>query len=145
MSDLLKIALSQYGQEERPGDKNNPTIVNYSKELGKGFERVNDDETPWCSIFINWVCLKAGVERSKSASARSWLKVGEKVEHPEPGDIVVFIRGNNPAQGHVGIFICKNNRHVTVLGGNQNNRVQISENYLLSSVLEYRRLKKLIT
>jgi uncharacterized protein (TIGR02594 family) len=143
MNNLLKIALSQYGQEERPGDINNPTIVNYSKELGPGFAWINDDETSWCSVFVNWCCLKAGLERSNKANARSWLDVGEKVLMPETGDIVVFSRGNNPKQGHVGIFINFNGEdHVRVLSGNQSDRVQISENYKRSSVIEYRRLKK---
>ena len=46
MSKLLEIALSQYGQKEIAGEKDNLTIVGYAKEAGHAW--VNDDETPWC-------------------------------------------------------------------------------------------------
>lgn len=141
--NLVEIALSQYGQSEVKGEMNNPSIVNYSKELGRGFSWINDDETAWCSVFINWVAMKAGLERSNRANARSWLNVGEEIEYPKTGDIVIFKRGNNPKQGHVGIYINKTDKYVRVLGGNQSNRVQISENYKLSSVIGYRRLKQI--
>jgi len=52
---ILKVALSQYGVKEITGRNHNKTIVDYAKE--SGFEWVNDDETPWCSIFINWVAF----------------------------------------------------------------------------------------
>ena len=89
MNDLLKIALSQYGVKEISGEKNNKQIVDYAKEAG--FEWVNDDETPWCSIFINWCAMKAGLERSHKANARSWLNTGELTTHPETGDIVIVL------------------------------------------------------
>ena len=96
MNKFLKLALSQIGQKEIKGVRNNQTIVNYAKE--SGFKWVNNDETPWCSIFINWLCLKAGLERSNNATARSWLKVGDEVVIPEAGDIVIFKRGNSTWQ-----------------------------------------------
>ena len=69
MSELLKIATSQLGQKEISGPEDNPTIVNYAKEIGLSW--INDDETPWCSVFVGWCALKAGLSYSKSALARS--------------------------------------------------------------------------
>ena len=40
---MIETALSQYGQKEIEGKKDNPTIVSYARE--SGFMWVNDDET----------------------------------------------------------------------------------------------------
>jgi len=137
---MLKTALSQYGVKEIVGEEDNQTIVNYAKEAG--FSWVDNDETPWCSIFMNWVALRAGYERSDKANARSWLNVGEKVESPVTGDVVVFKRGNSSWQGHIGIFVRTDGDLVYVLGGNQSNMVNIKP-YNKNKVLGYRRLKKI--
>jgi uncharacterized protein (TIGR02594 family) len=136
---MIKTALSQYGQKEIDGEAENPTIVNYAKEVG--FKWVNSEDTPWCSIFMNWVAMKAGYEYTRKANARSWLDIGSVVDEPKVGDVVVFQRGNNGYSGHVGMFICKYDDGVYVLGGNQSDSVKISK-YKLKDVLGYRRLKK---
>lgn len=125
--DILKVALSQFGVTEVPGKKHNPTIVNYSKDIG--YKGIIDDETAWCSIFINWCALKAGLERSEKLNARSWLDVGEETKNPLPGDIVVFWRESLESwKGHAGIFISysEDKKFIYCLGGNQSNRVQIT-------------------
>lgn len=145
MKTLLEIALSQYGQKEIEGSRDNQTIVGYAKEAGHSW--VNDDETPWCSIFMDWCAIMAGVERTRKANARSWLEVGEKVDVPQTGDVVVFSRGNNPRSGHVGIYIAHHiiedgkTNFIYVLGGNQSNQVKISL-YDGMKVLGFRRLRK---
>lgn len=139
-NNLITIALNQYGVQERPGSKeHNPVIVNYFKEIGQTW--VKDDETAWCSAFVNWVAHKCGMERSGKLDARSWLNVGVNVEKPEIGDVVVFWRDAPTSwKGHVAFFINETDTHVYVLGGNQNNMVNISP-YLKSRVLGYRRLR----
>lgn len=140
MDKLIRIAVSQLGEKEIAGPDDNPNIVKYAKEAG--FEWVNDDETPWCSIFINWCAIKAELKGSGKANARSWLLVGAKTDSPEPGDIVVFWRGSVSSwKGHVGIFFgfSKDQSRVYCLGGNQGNQVSIS-GYPVNSVLGYRRL-----
>jgi len=137
---LIETALSQYGQKEIMGESHNKTIVGYALE--SGFSWVKDDETPWCSIFMNWVALQAGYERTKKADARSWLKVGQEVQTPELGDVVVFKRGNVEWMGHVGIYITQQDGFINVLGGNQNNEVRISK-YSKADLLGYRRLNKI--
>ena len=141
-NDITTVALTQYGVTEIRGIKHNPKIVNYSKE--SGFNGVIDDETSWCSVFMNWCALKAGMERSKALTARSWLKIGEKVTTPKTGDIVVFWRESPSSwKGHVGIFInyTENGKYIRCLGGNQSNKVCIAK-YPVKELLGFRRLKK---
>lgn len=140
MKDLLQIAAAEIGVKEIPGDKDTLRIVDYAQE--SGFKNITDDETPWCSIFVNWCCMKAGLQRTHKANARSWLTVGLPVDNPIPGDIVIFWR-ENPAswQGHVGIFIgfSRDHQQVFTLGGNQKNSVSIQA-YDAAKVLGFRRL-----
>ena len=134
----LNIAFGEYGVKEIAGDQHNPEILKYFQETGH--EWVKDDETAWCSAFLNWVCQKAGLEHSGALNARSWLNVGCEVEAPELGDIVIFSRGNPEGwQGHAGIFIRKTKDVIYVLGGNQGNEVKIST-YQKSKLLGFRRL-----
>ncbi len=141
MDKLLKIAVAELGQKEIRGPEDNPTIVNYAKEAG--FKWVNDDETPWCSIFVNWVAKKAGLKASGKANARSWLLEGINVDNaPEPGDVVIFWRGSPDSwQGHVGFFFgfSIDGDRVYCLGGNQGNQVSVSA-YSIDNVLGFRRL-----
>ncbi len=137
MKDLIKIAAAELGVGEIPGEEDNPRIVQYAQEAG--FTTVDDDETAWCSIFMNWVAREAGLQRSSRANARSWLDVGRSVANPEPGDVVVFWRDHPDSwKGHVGIYMgyAANSRRVYVLGGNQ---VSLSA-YDASRVLGFRRL-----
>lgn len=137
MKSIMEIAMSQYGVKEISGKVNNRTIVDYAKEAG--FEWVNDENTPWCSIFANWVAMKAGLPRSGKANARSWLSVGKEVTEPESGDVVVFSRGNSELSGHVAFYVNELDGFVNVIGGNQSDQVKISA-FSKESVLGYRRL-----
>ena len=123
-SRLLHIALSQYGIKEVPGVENNPEIMKYFDEIGHSW--VQDDETAWCSAFVNWCALRKNYEGSDKLNARSWLQVGKKVEFRD-ADIVVFWRESKDSwKGHVGIPIREGNGYILCLGGNQSNMVRIS-------------------
>lgn len=140
MNELLQIALSQYGVSEIIGKEHNPKIIQYAKETG--FNEVIDDETSWCSIFMNWCAMKAKLKRSNSKVARSWLKIGEAVTEPKVGDVVIFWRGNPSSwMGHVGIYIghSEDGKYIYCLGGNQGNQVSIKD-YPTKQLLGYRRL-----
>lgn len=145
MKNLLEIAASQLGVKEISGSDHNQTIVNYAKEAG--FEWVNDDETPWCSIFMSWCAQKAKLKASKKANARSWLTVGLPVSYPEPGDVVIYWRGSIDSwQGHVGLFMGydQNGERIYTLGGNQGNQVSITA-YTTNKLLGFRRLSTAIS
>ncbi len=138
---ILQIALSQYGVQEIVGKEHNPIITNYAKEIGHKW--VVTDETAWCSIFINWCALKSGLERSGKLDARSWLGLGEIINHPQPGDIVIFWRQSPTSwKGHVGIYIghSEDGQQIYCLGGNQSNKVCI-QSYPANRLLGFRRLR----
>jgi len=140
---LLAIALGEYGVTEITGSAHNERILQYAKE--SGFNSVIDDETSWCSIFMNWVAVKCGTERSYKLTARSWLEVGNDVFGIErPGDVVILWREKPSSwKGHVGFFVSysEDKRWVYLLGGNQSNKVTISK-YSTSRILGIRRLIK---
>lgn len=140
LGETLKIAFGELGQKEiKTKNEHNPRILEYQEMTGLNF---GDDETPWCSIFANWVALQANLPRSKSAMARSWLKVGKKTDWPQPGDIVVFWRTDrNGPNGHVGFFLgyTKSDKSIYCLGGNQDDEVNI-RTYPLDRILEFRSL-----
>ena len=141
MDSLIKRAVNELGQKEISGPAENASIARYASEGGQ-FEWVNDDVTPWCSIFVNWCAVKSGLKGSGSAAARSWLNVGTPVSNPQPGDIVVLWRESRHSwMGHVGFFFgfSKDGQRVFCLGGNQGNQVSIS-GFDINQVLGYRRL-----
>ena len=90
----------------------------------------------WCSSFVNWCMKEAGVARTKSAAARSWLDWGKKIDPPVRGCVVVFKRGDPPS-GHVALYVGRSGDKIRVLGGNQDNQVKISL-YDASRVLGFR-------
>ena len=140
MEDLLKIAFAELGTEEIVGSEHNPEVLKYAEEAG--IAGITTDEIPWCSNFVNWVAMKAGLEYSKKPNARSWLNVGVKTINPEPGDVVVFWRESPESwKGHVGFFlgVSTDKKRVYCLGGNQGNRVSVSA-YRINTVLSYQRL-----
>jgi len=140
MKTLLQIALSQYGVTEIRGLPHNPIILNYFKDIGHQW--VKDDETAWCSAFANWVALKARKRGSGKLNARSWLKVGKSITKPKLGDVVVLWRESKTSwKGHVGFFIgySEDRKHLYIMGGNQNNQVNIKA-YPAYRLLGFRRV-----
>ncbi len=143
MNSPINRALSQFGVTEIVGRKHNPTIVNYFKEIGHKW--VITDETAWCSAFVNWVALKTNVTRSGKLTARSWLNVGIKVKTPQLNDLAIFWRDKKSSwKGHVGFFIgySESRNYIYVLGGNQNNQVNIKK-YPAYRLIGFRRLQAL--
>jgi uncharacterized protein (TIGR02594 family) len=128
------LACRFLGMREIPGAVHNPAVV---AMLQLDAAWVKDDETAWCSAFVNYVAWLLEMKRSKSLRARSWLDVGFEVDSidAEPGFHVVVLKrggGNQPgpevrdAPGHVGFFAGWDTGGVRVLGGNQGNAVSIA-------------------
>lgn len=139
--NILEMALSQYGVKEISGSKDHPQIVSYFNEIGFNGAQLHD-ETAWCSAFANWVAKKSGYSYSGKLNARSWLNIGQSINTPDVGDVVVLWRENPTSwKGHVGFFIKQTKGFVYVLGGNQNNKVCIQA-YPKNRVLEYKKLTK---
>ena len=142
MKAYFKLALSQYGVGEFDGVADNPEIIKYFDALGYDGQRLKD-ETAWCAAMANWALKTAGFEHSGKLNARSFLNVGEAVETPEIGDIVVFWRvAKNDWRGHVGFYISEDANWIYCLGGNQGNSVNITS-YSKRRLLGYRRVEKI--
>lgn len=129
----LEIAEGECGQKEVKGPGSNARIISYHACTSL---KASDDETPWCSAFINWVMVQAGLKYTKSAAARSWLTWGVPLNNPIEGCIVVLKRGAPPS-GHVCLYIADRGDYIKCLGGNQGDQVKTS-NFLKSDVLSYR-------
>lgn len=133
---LFLLAMEFYGLREIVGEEDNPVIVNWFRDIG--YSWVKDDETSWCSCFINWLCWKLDLPKSGKLTARSWLTVGKETDNPEIGNIVIFWREDrNSWKGHVGLYAGQDDNNIFCLGGNQSNQVNISA-YSKNRVLGYR-------
>ena len=136
---MIKLASQYIGMQEIIGEQDNQTIVQMFQDIGYGW--IKDDETSWCSCFINWLAFKLNCERSGKLDARSWISIGKTELNPRPGDIVVFWRESLTSwKGHVALFLgYSSTGDILCLGGNQSNEVNITI-YPKERVLSFRRL-----
>jgi uncharacterized protein (TIGR02594 family) len=135
---MLLKAMEFYGLNEIPGEKNNPQIIQFFKDIG--YEWVQTDETAWCGAFINWIAKQCDCQKSGRLDARSWLNIGSKTEKPQLGNIVVFWRESLRSwKGHVGIYVNQDEKNIYCLGGNQSNQVNIKP-YPKNQLLGFRTL-----
>lgn len=94
----------------------------------------------WCAAFVNAVLRENGLPESEEILlARSFLNWGTPVDTPQYGDLVIFERGTESWQGHVGFFIEEKDGQYLILGGNQSNKVS-KKWYSKAKVLGIRRL-----
>lgn len=121
----MAIARREIGQHEIAGARDNARIVQYHDTTTL---HAKDDETPWCSSFVNWTLEKAGFKGTDSAAAVSWAHWGNQVDglaSAREGDVVV-IRNRSTGQEHVGFLVRSGGGQFTLLGGNQSNQVKES-------------------
>ncbi len=119
----LPIALAEQGVKEYPGDGDNPRIIEYLQSTTLEAPMQHNDETAWCSAFVNWCMERAGYEGTDSAWAKSWLNWGKAIQKPQRGCVVVFTRQGG---GHVGFYMGETQTAINVLGGNQSDEVNQS-------------------
>jgi uncharacterized protein (TIGR02594 family) len=139
----VTIAAAEDGVKEEAGyAKNNPRILEYIatfpqlkillKDRAAGIYYGDVDETAWCACFVNWCLLKAGRPRGPSPRAQDWLRYGIELDMPLPGAITVIYKkpkttsdsSLTPSGFHVGFYVRGDSNSVTLVGGNQGNRVQ---------------------
>jgi uncharacterized protein (TIGR02594 family) len=134
----MDVAVAELGVHENslPG-QHNARIVAYHQTTTL---RATDDETPWCSSFVNWVMKQSGRTGTGSAAAKSWLNWGVATTTPTLGTVVVIKKktpGLTQATGsatgyHVAFFVSQSPTHIRLLGGNQSDQVRYS-NFALAS------------
>lgn len=143
----FRIAQRFMGIREGAGALNEPIVLAMLKLDAKWVE---DDQTAWCSAFVNFVCFLLEVPRSRSLAARSWLMVGTSIALTDarPGyDVVVLKRGTGAqpgpevvaAPGHVGFYAGQDAANVLLLAGNQGDSVSIAA-FPKARILGIRRL-----
>lgn len=112
------------GVAEVPGTGNNPRIVMYHNTT-RAYSGTQDS-VAWCSSFVNYCVETAGRTGTRSQRALDWAGWGtDSSNDPREGDIVVFERVGQG--GHVGFLKADLGSHVRVLGGNQSDRVKLSD------------------
>lgn len=119
----LELAREKIGQREIKGPKHNGWIAAAWGRLGAKW--FNDDETPWCGLFVADCLERAGRKILPAAEfprALAWAKWGQPCT-PMVGAVVVFQRQGG---GHVGFLVGQSEENYYVLGGNQGDMVSIA-------------------
>lgn len=121
------------GLAEIPGASHNKTIQGWLRELRAWWD---DDETPWCGVFVAHCAQATGLAMPKDwMRAKEWGNVGIQLTAPAVGCIVTFTRQGG---GHVGFVVGKDQKgNLMVLGGNQGNKVSIAP-FSTGRVSQYR-------
>ena len=126
---------------------NTPTVIvsagswigsheHYDRAALTEFLGVDPVRTEWCAAFVNSVLAQQGIPGSDSVHphpllARSFLSWGSAVHRSEiqSGDVVVFPRGWEGWQGHVGFYVATvwedGVEYWAILGGNQQDTVSV--------------------
>lgn len=122
ISPWLTEARRHIGVTEIPGPAHNPVIQSWLHRLRAWWD---DDETPWCGVFMAACMERAGIPIPKSwMRAKAWADWGSPLSAPIPGCIVVFEREGG---GHVGLVVGRTAMGaLMVLGGNQGDAVSIA-------------------
>jgi uncharacterized protein (TIGR02594 family) len=124
--DWMAIARAEMNVAEIAGANHNARVLEYHATV-RG--HIRDDETPWCSSFVNWVLLQAGFQGTNNAAARSWLTWGTALTTPRAGAIVVTkmpvpdTQAGSRSGNHVAFYESSDDKTITMLGGNQSGKV----------------------
>ena len=119
---ILVEAVKHIGTKEIVGKQHNKKILEWAEAIGLKSVYTND-EIPWCGLFIAYCCHAQGLDVVKHPLwALNWNKFGNVAQVPMLGDVLTFTRNGG---GHVGIYVGEDTTCYHVLGGNQNNQVNV--------------------
>jgi uncharacterized protein (TIGR02594 family) len=107
------------GLKEIKGSRHNPIILSWLKKLKAWW---NDDEHPWCGLFVGYCLQEANVPIPKHwYRALDYLNYGTRLIQPAYGCVAVKSRKGG---GHVCFVVGQTKEGKLVcLGGNQNDSV----------------------
>lgn len=118
----LSVAISHQGLKEVPGPAHNSKIIGWLRDLKAWW---SDDETAWCGTFVAH-CMQAAGQPIPTHwfRAKAWAEYGSNLrpDRLAPGAILIFDRKGG---GHVGFYVGQDTRYYYVLGGNQDNGVNV--------------------
>lgn len=119
---MVQEFVKLYGTTEAPGEKDNPIIIEWAKELGLG--DYDHDSIPWCALLIAVIARRANKELPQDPLwALNWAKFGTRVtDGAKFGDVLVFKRNGG---GHVGLYLGEDAECYHVAGGNQSDTTNI--------------------
>lgn len=134
--NAIQIARSELGNGEQGGDNRGPDVMRYHAVTGAG---AGDS---WCASFVSF-CFHQGnpgnmpYEATAGAretlnrfKARGWTYNASVGSPPEPGDILVFWRGQVTGwMGHIGIVDGYENGIVTTIEGNKGSFPSVVRRY----------------
>ena len=90
---------------------------------------VDPVRTEWCAAYVDYVLELNGLNGTDSLLAKSYKRWGIPVREPKVWDVVIFDRGREAWQGHVGFYMGSFTRngqiYYLILGGNQSDAVTI--------------------
>lgn len=119
---LIEEALKLYGVHEGAGITDNPTLLAWAVEVGLGGEYVHDS-IPWCGLFAALICKRADkTPVDHPLWALNWAKFGQASPQAGLGDVLVFKRNGG---GHVGFYAAEDATAYHVLGGNEDDQVNV--------------------
>jgi uncharacterized protein (TIGR02594 family) len=119
----IDAALKEQGVTEIAGSQHNPRILEYHSTTTLNAQ---NDETPWCSSFVNWCFSEAGIEGTNSAAAKSWKNWGQNLgDTPAYGSVGMVKDGERIT--HVGFTVgYGKSGGIQLLGGNQDNGTKVN-------------------
>jgi uncharacterized protein (TIGR02594 family) len=128
INSLLEQTLNQDWSEK--GTPGNPNILACYEVTGNNYR---GDNTPWCAGYVSYILDRAGVPSLKTLGSQAYKNYGSEIdwrtfENVRANDIVVLTRNDDQRFGHVGFFRGYNpsTRRVQLLGGNQSDKVKLS-------------------
>lgn len=131
----LDAAWAEFGVRETPGSGNSARVLALFADAGA--PQIQSDATAWCAAFVGAALKRSGLNGTGSLLARSYLKWGDVIDVPRVGAIAVLSRGNSAWQGHTAFYLGRDKSRVFLLGGNQNNAVNVAA-FNAKRVLGYR-------
>jgi uncharacterized protein (TIGR02594 family) len=120
-----EAAQSLAGTKEKVGPGSNPEIIAWAKDCNIDYR---SDDIPWCGLFVAH-CVGSTLPEEglpkNPLGARNWQQFGQACK-PMKGAILVFWRGKPKGVfGHVGFYRSEDKDAYHVLGGNQNDSVNV--------------------
>lgn len=112
-----------YGVREGPGEIDNPVILAWAREVGVA-DVYRHDAIAWCGLAMAVAAKRAGKPVVASPLwAANWAHFGQPAGMQLGfGDVLVFHR---PGGGHVGLYVAEDDLRYHVMGGNEDDAVNI--------------------